>query len=179
MARFLLVLVVLGAIAWALTRMSRSWHRRIEAGAGLPPLPAAPLSLSDDAFRVEHATYLGTVNVEDWLDRVAAQGLGHRGPASIAVDSSGLVVDRVGTTALFVPQNSITKVELARGLAGRVYGKDGVVVVTWAWGEQLLETGLRVADKQSRSVLISALAQLPSGQLWSDHHRSQTPSGEG
>lgn len=179
MARFVLVLLVLGVIAWALMAMSRSWRRRIDSGANIPALLPAPSELAEDALHVDHATYLGTVTDDHWLDRVAAQGLGHRGPTALSVDSPGVVLQRVGTDALFIPQEVITHVELARGLAGRVYGRDGVIVVSWTWGEQLLHTGVRIPDEQARAAVISALAQLPSGHLWSGHNRSQTPGGEG
>ena len=179
MARLILVILVIAAIALALRLMSTSWRRRTAAGADIPVLAMAPNSVSDGALRVDHATYLGTVTIEHWLAKVAAQGLGSRGPAAIAVESQGLIVERVGTDALFVPQNAITKVELARGLAGRVYGSEGVIVVSWVWGEQLLQTGLRVPDAQARVAVVSALAQLPSGKLWSDAHRGQSAHGGG
>ncbi len=179
MARSILVLVVVGAIALALWAMSRSWKRRIAAGSDLPALAEPPADGAPDALHIDHATYLGTVTSQHWLDRVAAQGLGNRGPASLAVDLRGLIIERVGTDALFIPQEAITGVELARGLAGRVYGRDGVIVVSWTWGGQLLNTGIRIPDEHARSAVISGLAQLPSGQLWSDVGRAQSSTGEG
>lgn len=179
MARAILVIVVVGAIVIALGAMSRSWKRRIAAGSGLPPLAEPPVDRAGDALEIDHATYLGTVTSQHWLDRVAAQGLGHRGPTSLVVDIRGLVIDRIGTAALFIPQAAITNVELARGLAGRVYGKDGVVVVSWVWGGQALNTGVRIPAEHTRSALISRLAQLPSGQLWSDLGTAQSSTGEG
>lgn len=179
MARLVLVLLVLAAIVIALRAMSNSWKRRVDSGADIPGLAMAPSPLAADALRVEHATYLGTVTIEHWLDKVAAHGLGSRGPAAVAVEARGLVVERVGTSALFVPQEAISQVELTKGLAGRVYGNEGVIVVSWVWGEQLLQTGLRIPDPQAKAAVVSALAQLPSGQLWSDANRTQAPTGEG
>lgn len=179
MARLILVLLVLGAIALALRAMSNSWKRRVQSGADIPGLAPAPVPIADDAMRVGHGTYLGTVTIENWLDKVAAHGLGSRGPAAIAVEARGLIVERVGTDALFIPQESISKVELTNGLAGRVYGTEGVIVVSWVWGERLLQTGLRIPDSQARAAVVSALAQLPSGRLWSDANRTQEPTGEG
>ena len=107
MARLILVILVIAAIALALRLMSTSWRRRTAAGADIPVLAMAPNSVSDGALRVDHATYLGTVTIEHWLDKVAAQGLGSRGPAAIAVESQGLIVERVGTDALFVPPRAL------------------------------------------------------------------------
>jgi hypothetical protein len=179
MSRLLLVLVVLAVIALCLWGMSRSWRRRIDSGAGIPALVSAPTVISHDAVTIDHATYLGTVTTQHWLDRVAAQRLGHRGPASVVVVPEGLVVERVGTESLFIPEQAISGVELGRGLAGRVYGKDGVIIVTWTWGDVLLQTGIRIPDEHGRTKVVSALAQLPSGQQWSGSDRSQTPIGEG
>ena len=159
--------------------MSRSWRRRVASGADIPALAVAPIHKSIDAVSIDHATYLGTVTTQHWLDRVAARGLGHRGPASVVVEPEGLVIERVGTESLFIPQQAIVGVALERGLAGRVYGQDGVIVVTWTWGDVSLQTGIRIPDEHGRTDVISALAQLPSGQLWSGSDRSQTPIGEG
>lgn len=179
MARSLLVLALLGVIALALLAMASSWRRRIAAGSDIPHLLVAPTPLSEAALRIDHSTYLGTVTPAHWLDKVAAQGLGSRGPAATVVEKRGLIVERVGTDALFIPQESITNVELARGLAGRVYGKEGVLIVHWTWGAQSLQTGLRIPDGQARADVISALAQLRSGHLWSDINRSTVAQGEG
>ena len=179
MSRLLLVLVVIAVIALCLWGMSRSWRRRVASGADIPALAVAPIHKSIDAVSIDHATYLGTVTTQHWLDRVAAQGLGHRGPASVVVEPEGLVIERAGTESLFIPQQAIVGVALERGLAGRVYGKDGVIVVTWTWGDVSLQTGIRIPDEHGRTDVISALAQLPSGQLWSGSDRSQTPIGEG
>lgn len=179
MARLILVILVIAAIALALRLMLTSWRRRAAAGSDIPALATPPTAVSDAALRVDHATYLGTVTNEHWLDKVAARGLGSRGPAAITVESGGLIVERVGTDALFVPHSAITRVELERGLAGRVYGKEGVVVVSWVWGEQLLQTGLRIPDAQAKAAVVSALAQLPNGKLSSDEHRGQSAQGGG
>ncbi|HAM20991.1 MAG TPA: hypothetical protein DCQ04_01720 [Actinobacteria bacterium] len=179
MSRLLLVLIVVAVIALALWAMSRSWRRRVAAGANIPPLPSPAELAGDGAVTVSHATYLGTVTGEHWLDRVAAQGLGHRGPASVAVSSDGLMIDRVGTDVLQIPRHAISDVVLGRGLAGRVYGKEGVIIVSWTWGEVPLQTGIRIPDEQGRAAIFSALAQLPSGQQWGGSNRFETPIGEG
>lgn len=163
MARLVLVLLVLLAIFWALRSMSLSWRRRIQAGEHIPPLPAAPEQFTADALRIEFATYLGTVTDKHWLDRVAAQGLGHRGPTSLIADDSGVVLNRVGAPAVFIPSRRIKTVAPAKGHAGRVYGRDGVISVEWVWGDDLLITGIRVPDAGLRKQLLEVLKRASNG----------------
>lgn len=150
MARSLLTLAVIVVIALILNQMYRSWQRRKSRTMELPALPSAPAGESR-SISVDHATYLGTVTDEHWLDRVASHGLGGRGPCSAAVTASGIVITRVGQAgSVFIAGSSIAEVVLARGIAGRTYGRDSVVVVSWKLGGELLHTGLRVADEDIR-----------------------------
>jgi hypothetical protein len=180
MLRSLLVLITIAIIFLIFRSMWRSWRRRIVTGDVIPQLAAAPADRAEIQLSVEHATYLGTVTDEHWLDRVAAQGLGGRGPAVVVVLSRGLLVERVGAATHFIPVAAISEVALAKGIAGRVYGEDSVVVVSWTWGSTLMHTGLRIPDEDSRHALVDALAQLPNGHSApaQSADKPPTPGGE-
>ena len=64
-----------------------------------------------------------------------------------------------GAGRLFIPLSAVRSVRLDRGLAGRVYGRDGIVVVEWLWGEQLLESGLRIAAEADRKAFVKTLQE--------------------
>ncbi len=179
MLRTLLVLVMIAIIFLIFRSMWRSWRRRVVKGEVIPSLSAVPATDAEALFSVSHATYLGTVTDDHWLDRVAAQGLGGRGPAAIRVLAHGLVVDRVGAQSHFIPGEAIAEVALAKGIAGRVYGHDSVVVVSWVWGSTLMHTGLRVADSDSRAALMSSLAQWSRGPSPASSYGDQPPTPPG
>jgi hypothetical protein len=119
------------------------------------------------------------VTDEHWLDRVAAQGLGGRGPAAVVVLSRGLLIERVGAATHFIPVAAISEVALAKGIAGRVYGEDSVVVVSWTWGSTLMHTGLRISDEHSRHALVDALAQLPNAPSAPEQSADKPPTPRG
>jgi len=185
MLRTLFVFITIAIIFLIFRSMWRSWQRRIVKGEVIPQLPVVPTGRGGDddegsLISIEHATYLGTVTDEHWLDRVAAQGLGGRGPAALVVLPQGLVIRRVGAATHFIPASAIDDVALARGIAGRVYGEDSVVVVSWTWGSTLMHTGLRVADDDSRGALVTTLTQWRGGQSPTAHtgDTPPTPGGE-
>lgn len=158
MVRAFLVLIVILVILGIFAMMRNSWNRRVKSGSDIPPLAPVPTPF-DVSQSVDQATYLGTMSEAHWLDRVAAQGLGSRGPASIDCGEAGLAIDRVGTDTLFIPMGAITLVSLERGLAGRVYGPEGVLCVRWTWGPRTLTTGLRIPDEKARTALNTFLAE--------------------
>lgn len=158
MARALMVLLVLAVIAFLFLLMRNSWNRRIESGSDIPTLALVPVPF-EVAIVVDQATYLGTVSEAHWLDKVAAQGLGSRGPAAIEWGPAGLAIDRVGTGTLFIPTSAMVQVSLERGLAGRVYGPDGVLCVRWTWGPRALTTGLRIPNAEARQALQAQLTE--------------------
>jgi hypothetical protein len=89
------------------------------------------------------------------------------------------VIERVGAATHFIPTSAINDVALAKGIAGRVYGEDSVVVVSWTWGSTLMHTGLRVADEDSRGALVAALTQWRRGQSPAEQNPAQpSPAGQ-
>lgn len=159
-SRLLLTVIVLAVAAGVLLLMRRSWRRRAVRQADIPALPTAPddqelTSIGDPVA----GTYIGSVTAGAWLDRIAAHGLANRGPATFHPFDEGLAIDRDGAGRLFIPRAAARSVRLDRGLSGRVYGRDGIIVVEWLWGEQLLESGLRVAAKSQRASLVETLQE--------------------
>lgn len=140
--RLLLVALVLGVIALVLWGMRRGWRNRQQRQAHLPDPTAIPDADATEADRVT-GVYLGSVSAGNWLDRIAAHGLGTRSRVEISVRGDGIAVYRTGARSFFVPTADIVAVRRERGIAGKAFEKDAVVVLTWMLGDTALDTGIR------------------------------------
>lgn len=158
-----LVLVVL-VLLWG---MRAGWRARTRRSATLvPALPSAPADLGAERLGPVDATYVSTTRAGDWLDRVTAQGLGVRSPAQVAVFDAGVRITRQGATDLFVPATALRGASAAPGMAGKVVGGEGLVVLTWqadAADPRGLDTGLRPKRAADRERLLAALETLTPG----------------
>lgn len=159
-----LVLVVL-ALLWG---MRAGWRARTRRSAALVPVvPEAPADLGAERLASLDATYVSTTRAGDWLDRVTAQGLGVRSPARVAVFDAGVRITRQGATDLFVPTAALRGASVAPGMAGKVVGGEGLVVLTWEADPadpRGLDTGLRPKRAADRERLLAALETLIPGQ---------------
>jgi len=170
--------------ALVLVGMRRGWQRRTRrTGAlvvDLPPTPpegdgAGALGAARTACL--EATYVSSTLAGDWLDRVAAHGLGVRSRATVQVFDAGVRIVRVGAPDVFVPAASLRAAETAPGIAGKFVGRDGIVVLSWTVGahdDRGLDTGLHVRHAADRPVLLTAartLIGVPAGANARDRDR--------
>lgn len=151
-ARVLMTLAVLAVIACAVLAMRRGWRSRAGRQSGLPVLPT-----SGPAPAGEHVLgkYLGTVRAGDWLDRIVAAG----GPAqaSVAVGSEGVIIERSGDDPIVIAADRLVEVGTAPGLLQKVYGRHGVLLITWRWGSELVSTGVWFTDPQDQRLVRVAI----------------------
>lgn len=159
-AAAVLALLALGL----LLLMRRGWVRRRDAG----DVPAPPAVPGDDALGRTlggpvDAVYVSTTRATSSFDRVVPHGLGVRSPALVRVHERGVVVDRTGAPDLFVPADALTAVGTAPGMAGKVVGGDGLVVVEWRLGDLAVRTGLLTRRRADREPLLGALRALAPG----------------
>lgn len=123
-----LALVVL--LAW--WAMRRGWRRRAaRTEDAVPVLPQAPDELGTPRLGPIEAVYVSTTREGDWLDRIAAHDLGVRSRADVAVFDSGVRIAREGAQDVFIPAGTLRGASTAPGIAGKVVGRDGLVVLTW------------------------------------------------
>ncbi|GEK19989.1 PH-like domain-containing protein [Cellulomonas xylanilytica] len=159
-----LLLVVL-VVFWG---MRAGWRARTRRSSALvTSLPEAPSDLGAARLGPVDATYVSTTRAGDWLDRVTAQGLGVRSPAQVAVFDAGVRISRQGATDLFVPAAALRAAAGAPGMAGKVVGGEGLVVLTWQADpadSRGLDTGLRPKHAADRERLLAALETLTPGQ---------------
>lgn len=148
--RILLVLVVLAVITLVLLAMRAGWRRRarLQVDVVEPPLP--PETVAESVVGPVSGVFVGSTSHGDWLDRIVVHDLGVRSRASAEVGREGLCVRRQGARDVLIPAACVRGAEMARGIAGKAYERDGVLVITWDLGGRLVDTGFRadVAEEQ-------------------------------
>jgi hypothetical protein len=157
--RLALVLLVLLVIALAFWGMRRGWVARGRRQADLPEPPAVQ-PLVEVYEGPLTGSFLATTTAGEWLDRIVAHGLGARSRAELTVGQGGVLFEREGAPDVFVPAADLRAARLDKGIAGFVYERGGVVIVTWALGDRLLDTGFRAARTEDHVRVIGALARL-------------------
>jgi hypothetical protein len=72
-----------------------------------------------------------------------------------------VLISRTGARDLFLPASSLRGVDRTGGIAGKVVGGEGLVVLSWeSPGGPDLDTGLRVRHAADRPLLTDAVAAL-------------------
>jgi hypothetical protein len=164
------IVMVLLVAALALWAMWRGWRRREDrSGAWVRSLPTSPPdgdgpgALGAPRTEPFEATYVSSTRSGDWLDRVVAHDLGARSAAVVQVFDAGVRVARTGARDVFVPARALRAVGTTGGIAGKVVGRDGIVVLTWFAGPgdaRGLDTGLHLRHAADRPRLVDAATAL-------------------
>lgn len=153
----LLLLLFIGAIAL----MRLGWRRRAAAQREMPApeAPAGPESGSggDGPVGPFPGVYVSTVFADRPFERVVAHGLGVRSRVSVSRAASGdWTLERRGAPSLVVRASQVRGVATAPGMAGKVVGGDGLLVLRWNLGETAVDTGLRMDHRNDHERLLAA-----------------------
>jgi hypothetical protein len=159
MTRAFLVLACAIALGLLLVGLRQGWRNRGRRQAGLGALPAAPAGLGAPLLEPQTGLYVGTTYAASWQDRVVHAGLGIRAAATASLHSEGVLIDRQGADAIFLPAGDVIEARLAPGLAGTVVGAGGLLVVQWRLGDAVLDTGFRADDKTSYPSWVRAISK--------------------
>jgi hypothetical protein len=154
--RVLLVALCLLFLGLMLVGMRVGWRHRMERQAVLPELPEVPADLGAALLEAD-GVYVGTTFAASWQDRVVHGGLGARAAATARLHPAGLLLDRQGADPVFVPTDALEQARLAPGLAGKVMGAGGLLVVRWRLGKAELDTGFRADDKAGYPTWVRAI----------------------
>lgn len=164
MTRTLLTIAVIAFFVLCLLAMWIGWRRRARRqGIVLPEFPHPPADLEQRTPQLETTgVYVSTVNAGDWQDRITVGDIGHRAAGTLRWYREGLLIDRKGASALWLPAESIVDARTDRALAGKVMGTEGLLVVRWRLGapetgDHELDTGFRGDDKSVYPQWIDAL----------------------
>src|SRR5205085_10759902 len=79
--------------------------------------------------------------------RIAVGEIGFRAAATLHLFDTGLVIDRVGASPLWIAAGSLLGARTAPALAGKVMGGDGLLVIRWRLDGHELDTGFRGDDR--------------------------------
>ncbi|MEU2560555.1 hypothetical protein ABZ626_14640 [Streptomyces longispororuber] len=133
------ILLFIALVYWL---MREGWKWRGTLQGDLPDLPGVP---SDPGpVRLElTGRYHGSTTAGQWLDRIVAHGLGTRSRVELTLTDAGLDVVRPGARDFFIPKQALREARLDKGIAGKVLAEGGLLIVTWAHGDKLLDSGFR------------------------------------
>ncbi|MEU1082879.1 hypothetical protein ABZ368_22095 [Streptomyces sp. NPDC005908] len=139
--------------------MREGWKWRGTLQSDLPELHSAP----DDpgpATLTMSGRYHGSTTAGQWLDRIVAHGLGTRSRAELTLTDAGLDVVRPGADDFFIPADALREARLDKGIAGKVLTEGGLLVVTWAHGERLIDSGFRSDHAAEHNDWVEALTNM-------------------
>jgi hypothetical protein len=150
----LLLFVVL--VYWL---MREGWKWRGTLQSDLPALPAAPERPGKPQLTLK-GRYHGSTTAGQWLDRIVAHGLGVRSLAQLTLTEQGLQVERTGAASFYVPAAALRGARLDKGIAGKVLTEGGLLVITWAHGDKLIDSGFRSEHAAEHDAWVQAVNTL-------------------
>lgn len=157
---FAAVLVVVITIVIQL--MMRGWQRRSQRQAELiGALPKIPDQVGA-ATITTRGHYCGSMMAPGWNERITSGDLGYRSKAVLTRYEGGIMVERVRSHPIWIPQNSITEIRMERRMTGRVSGaRNGILAIRWRLPSGVeIDTGFRAND---RGEYVSWLESWPEG----------------
>ncbi|MGW3113196.1 PH-like domain-containing protein [Streptomyces sp. NPDC001091] len=156
-AGWLVGLALFVALVYWLMREGWKWRGTLQSD--LPELPEVPED-PGPAILTMSGRYHGSTTAGQWLDRIVAHGLGSRSRAELTLTDAGLVVERPGACDFFVPAAALRGARLDKGIAGKVLTEGGLLVVTWAHGEKLIDSGFRSDHAAEHTTWVETLNQM-------------------
>ncbi|MDG4859148.1 hypothetical protein P8605_13450 [Streptomyces sp. T-3] len=136
--------------------MRQGWKWRGSLQGDLPELPAVPTDAGPAKLELS-GRYHGSTTAGQWLDRIVAHGLGTRSRAELTLTDAGLAVVRPGADDFFVPAAALREARLDKGIAGKVLAEGGLLVVTWAHGDKLIDSGFRSDHAAEHAAWVEAI----------------------
>ncbi|WP_079039388.1 hypothetical protein [Streptomyces sp. Root431] len=136
--------------------MRQGWKWRGSLQSDLPELPTAP-EAPGEAKLTLGGRYHGSTTAGQWLDRIVAHGLGTRSRVELTLTDAGIAVVRPGANDFFIPADALREARLDKGIAGKVLAEGGLLIVTWAHGGKLLDSGFRSDRAAEHTAWVEAL----------------------
>ncbi len=168
--RLALTLGTLGAVAVLYALMLKGWRGRVRRQGDLPAPPPVPDVLPDVVLGALPGLFVGTTFADDWLDRVAVHGLAHRAAGWLTLTTQGVRLEREGQPDLWLSHDLLDRAEVGQALAGKVIGRDGLLLLDWRLGGRLLTSGFRADDHSTHQRVADAV-----NAALSDAGRKVTP----
>ncbi|MDT5075873.1 MAG: hypothetical protein QOJ80_510 [Mycobacterium sp.] len=158
-------------IAFLIRRMMQGWlHRAQRQVESIGRLPALPDTVGPAIIPATKGLYVGSTIADldalrgsgappSWLDRVVVGDLGFRSKATLTRYPEGIMVQRVGATPIWIPDESITAVRTERGIAGKALTHDGILAIRWKLPSGTeIDTGFRSDDRRDLANWVEEVA---------------------
>ncbi|GAB18225.1 hypothetical protein GOEFS_050_00030 [Gordonia effusa NBRC 100432] len=147
------IIIVIGVLALWLLLISlvlRGWRNRGRRQENIiGEFPAVPDDLGEIVIGPHSGLYVGSTLAPSWQDRIAVGDYGDRAATELVGYESGILFQRKGASAIWIPRGSLTAIRTERGLAGKVMTADGLLVIRWVLPSGTeIDSGLRADDKQ-------------------------------
>ncbi|WP_338694402.1 hypothetical protein V2W30_06580 [Streptomyces sp. Q6] len=150
------LLLFIALVYWL---MRQGWKWRGTLQGDLPPLPSAPDGRGPARLELS-GRYHGSTTAGQWLDRIVAHGLGTRSRVELALTDAGLDVVRPGAADFFIPLDAVREARLDKGIAGKVLTEGGLLIVTWAHGDRLIDSGFRSDHAAEQAAWVETLNKM-------------------
>ncbi|NED14295.1 hypothetical protein [Streptomyces sp. SID9124] len=154
-------LVVLVAFVYWLMRQGWKWRGNLQSD--LPAPATVPDGYADgEKLLTLSGRYHASTTAGQWLDRIVAHGLGTRSRVELTLTADGLDVVRPGAADFFVPAADLRGARTEKALAGKVLPEGGLLVITWALGDRLIDSGFRSDHSAEHPAWVDAVNHLTS-----------------
>ena len=140
-------------IAVAIQAMMRGWRHRAERQAALiGALPSLPDVVGPAIIPATKGLYVGSTLAPHWNDRVAVGDLGYRAKAVLTRYPEGIMLQRIGTGPIWIPDDSIAAIRTERAIAGKAMTHEGILAIRWRLPSGTeIDTGFRADDRREYS----------------------------
>ena len=99
--------------------------------------------------------YVSTTKARQPLERVTVHNMGARSEVTVRLGSDRIQLVRSGATSFEIPMQSVLQITTARGMAGKVVGRNGLSVIRWRLGERELDTGIRFHTRDDHNEFLT------------------------
>ncbi|WP_329617348.1 hypothetical protein OG244_34025 [Streptomyces brevispora] len=162
-ARISWVIGLIVFVAFIYWLMRQGWKWRGSLQSGLSELATTPDGFADgERLLTLTGRYHASTTAGQWLDRIVAHGLGTRSRVELTLTEQGLDVVRPGATDFFVPAADLREARTDKALAGKVLPEGGLLIITWALGDQLIDSGFRSDHSAEHPAWVDAVNHLTS-----------------
>ncbi|AZI57469.1 transporter [Nakamurella antarctica] len=156
------------------------WRNRGKRQTEFGPRPVAPREAGEPLSPDLTGVYISTTYTSRWQDRVVVQTVGRRAKAAVRVSPLGILIDRIGEDALWIPAADVVAISAGPGVAGKVMGMpDAILLITWNWGDTPVDSGIRTDDLFAQRGWIEAARTLVTSHSSSTTTTDSTPESNG
>ncbi|MDQ0797515.1 hypothetical protein [Streptomyces sp. B1I3] len=162
-ARISWVVALLVLIAFVYWLMRQGWKWRGSLQSDVPELATTPPGFADGPVLLTlSGRYHASTTAGQWLDRIVAHGLGTRSRVELTLTAQGLDVVRPGAAGFFVPAAALREARHDKAIAGKVLPEGGLLVITWAHGDKLIDSGFRSDHAAEHQAWVDTVNHLTS-----------------